>query len=150
MDIVVATPTSLLAQMRAGHVAIGDVQYLVVDEADTMFDHGFGPELFDVVGPLKKRGVPLAAILVSATMSAPVKELARREFPGMLSAETSSLHKGISGSNHTFVPMRPNGNRMDSVTQVCSLTARNKPLPQLLHCLHASRCHNCCTACMLA
>ena len=45
MDIVVATPSNLLTQMAAGNVAIGDVQFLVIDEADTMFAHGFGQDL---------------------------------------------------------------------------------------------------------
>jgi superfamily II DNA/RNA helicase len=96
------------------------VQTLVVDEADTMFDAGFGPDLFKVLAPLKGRGgdsPPLAAVLVSATLSAPVKRLAEREFPGMVVAETASLHKGISGSNHTFVPMAPGRDRLDALAQ---------------------------------
>ena len=119
VDIVIATPTSLLAQMADGNVAIGDVQFVVVDEADTMFDEGFGPDLFKVIGPLKRRGTAFATVLVSATMRAAVKALIKAEFPGMVTAQTPSLHKGISGSHHTFVPMASGGNRLDALAQVC-------------------------------
>ncbi len=38
VDVVVATPTRFLQHWKEECVHIGDVQYLVLDEADTMFD----------------------------------------------------------------------------------------------------------------
>lgn len=37
IDLIVATPGRLLDHMRAGNVFMSDVQYVVVDEADTMY-----------------------------------------------------------------------------------------------------------------
>lgn len=45
LDVLVATPTRLLQHWDKGNVYLGDVQVVVLDEADTMFDAGFGPEV---------------------------------------------------------------------------------------------------------
>lgn len=120
MDIVVSTPQQVVAQMRAGNLAIGDVQFLVIDEADTMFEGGFAGDLEAVIAPLAaRRGAPpLAGVLVSATMSRDVQRLAERAFPGVVKAETSTLHRGIRGSNHVFVPLPPGQDKLDMLFQV--------------------------------
>lgn len=46
----------------------------VLDEADTMFDRGFGPDIRKFLGPLKRRaskpdGLGFQTILVTATMT---------------------------------------------------------------------------------
>jgi len=46
----------------------------VLDEADTMFDRGFGPDIRKFIGPLKNRaskpdGLGFQTILVTATMT---------------------------------------------------------------------------------
>lgn len=101
-------------------MVLGDVQYLVIDEADTMFDQGFGPELMKLLAPLKARpsSCTLATVLVSATLNPALKKLIKQEFPGMVTAQTTSLHKGITGSRHTFVPVEAGGNRLYALTQV--------------------------------
>ena len=42
---------------------------MVLDEADTMFDKGFGPEVRAVLGPLRSKAQPAKAVLVVATLS---------------------------------------------------------------------------------
>eukprot|EP00892_Ulva_mutabilis_P012335 jgi/Ulvmu1/9474/UM052_0043.1 len=122
IDVVVSTPQQLLGEMRAGSLSIGDVQYLVIDEADTMFDGGFAADLDAVIAPLsQRRGVPpLAGVLASATMTRDVQRLAETAFPGMVKAETATLHRGIRGSNHVFVPLPPGQNKLDMLFQVLS------------------------------
>ena len=46
----------------------------MLDEADTMFDRGFGPDIRKFLGPLKNRaskhdGLGFQTVLVSATMT---------------------------------------------------------------------------------
>jgi len=36
VDLVVATPGRLLDLVKGGHVSLGDVRFVVADEADTM------------------------------------------------------------------------------------------------------------------
>ena len=52
-----------------GHLFWGDVRYVVLDEADTMFDKGFGPEVRAVLGPLRSKANPAQVVLVVATLS---------------------------------------------------------------------------------
>ena len=47
---------------------------VVLDEADTMFDRGFGPEVRAVLGPLKSKASPARVVLVCATLT-PVRTL---------------------------------------------------------------------------
>ncbi|MGH7830035.1 MAG: DEAD/DEAH box helicase, partial [Candidatus Binatia bacterium] len=49
VDIVVATPGRLLDQMQRGMVRLGQVQMLVLDEADRMLDMGFLPDVRRIV-----------------------------------------------------------------------------------------------------
>lgn len=46
----------------------------MLDEADTMFDHGFGPDIRKFLGPLRNRasrpdGLGFQTVLVTATMT---------------------------------------------------------------------------------
>ena len=45
VDLLVATPGRLVKLMELGGLFLGDVRHVVLDEVDTMFDAGFGPEL---------------------------------------------------------------------------------------------------------
>lgn len=69
LDILVGTPQKLVQHAEKGHLAWGDVQYLVLDEADTMFDKGFGPEVRAVLQPLRSKPNPARVVLVVATLS---------------------------------------------------------------------------------
>lgn len=50
LDLLIATPGRLLSLMEANALYLGDVRHVVLDEVDTMFDAGFGPELDHVLG----------------------------------------------------------------------------------------------------
>ena len=69
LDILVGTPQKLMQHAEKGNLFWGDVQYLVLDEADTMFDKGFGPEVRAVLSPLRSKADPANAVLVVATLS---------------------------------------------------------------------------------
>ncbi len=70
LDIVIATPQRIAQHADNGNLFFGDVRWLVLDEADTMFDAGFTPEVQRVLRPLRKRGDDsFQCILVAATLS---------------------------------------------------------------------------------
>ena len=69
LDILIGTPQKLMQHAEKGNLYWGDVQYVVLDEADTMFDKGFGPEVRAVLGPLRSKAEPAKAVLVVATLS---------------------------------------------------------------------------------
>jgi superfamily II DNA/RNA helicase len=74
VDIVVATPGRLLEHLENNSVNLGNVEFVVLDEADRMLDMGF---IADVQTLLKQTPKKHQTLLFSATISHPVKELAR-------------------------------------------------------------------------
>ena len=74
VDLVVGTPGRLLDLANAGHLVLGAVSVLVLDEADEMLDLGFLPDIERVLGmvPAVKQ-----TMLFSATMPDPILTLAR-------------------------------------------------------------------------
>ena len=74
-DIVVATPGRLLDLVEHNAVHLGDVQTLVLDEADRLLDLGFAEELTRVLSLLPAQRQNL---LLSATFHGKVQALAER------------------------------------------------------------------------
>ena len=75
VDIVVGTPGRLLDLARQGHLKLGKVNTLVLDEADKMLDLGFLP---DVERILQLTPASRQTMLFSATMPGEIVTLARR------------------------------------------------------------------------
>ena len=75
IDIVIATPGRLLEHMEQGSVKLSGVEFVVLDEADRMLDMGF---IADVQAILEKTPNKRQTLLFSATLSQPVKALAKK------------------------------------------------------------------------
>ncbi|MFZ5784367.1 MAG: DEAD/DEAH box helicase [Pseudomonadota bacterium] len=73
VDILIATPGRLLDLMERGNVRLGRVGFLVLDEADRMFDMGFIRDVRRIVAAVGKERQTL---LFSATMPEDVSRLA--------------------------------------------------------------------------
>jgi ATP-dependent RNA helicase RhlE len=73
-EILIATPGRLLDHVEQKNVNLGQVDILVLDEADRMLDMGFLPDLDRIVRllPAKRQG-----LLFSATFSNEIRKLAR-------------------------------------------------------------------------
>src|SRR5580692_381769 len=73
-DVVVGTPGRLLDLAQQGHLQLGGLSVLVLDEADEMLDLGFLPDIERIL-----RQIPdeRQAMLFSATMPDPIITLAR-------------------------------------------------------------------------
>jgi ATP-dependent RNA helicase RhlE len=74
-DVLVATPGRLLDLMSQGHVRLGGVETLVLDEADRMLDLGFLPDIRRVLAALPARRQNL---MFSATMPREIAALANQ------------------------------------------------------------------------
>jgi len=72
VDILVATPGRLLDLVNQKHVLLGAASFLVIDEADRMFDMGFIRDVRKIVGHLPKKR---QSLLFSATMPDEVAHL---------------------------------------------------------------------------
>ncbi|VXC57491.1 DEAD/DEAH box helicase [Massilia sp. 9I] len=73
VEIVIATPGRLLDHIEQKNLSLGQVQMLVMDEADRMLDMGFLPDLQRIINLLPKQRQNL---MFSATFSPEIKKLA--------------------------------------------------------------------------
>ncbi|CAN6280725.1 unnamed protein product [Urochloa humidicola] len=75
VDVVVGTPGRIIDLINGGSLQLGEVQYLVLDEADQMLAVGFEE---DVETILQQLPAERQSMLFSATMPSWVKKLSRR------------------------------------------------------------------------
>ncbi|MFA4874421.1 MAG: DEAD/DEAH box helicase [bacterium] len=73
-DIVVATPGRLVDHMTRRNVSLGEIEELVLDEADHMLDLGFLPQLNRILEKIPKKR---HTMMFSATMPSAIERLAR-------------------------------------------------------------------------
>lgn len=73
-DIVVCTPGRMIAHLNMGYVALKQLQFLVLDEADRMLDMGFNEDIMKIISfvPQKRQ-----TLLFSATMPEKILRLAK-------------------------------------------------------------------------
>jgi len=90
-DVVVGTPGRLLDLAQQGHLQLGGLSVLVLDEADEMLDLGFLPDIERI---LKQIPAQRQAMLFSATMPDPIITLART----FMNQPTHIRAEGVQGA----------------------------------------------------
>jgi ATP-dependent RNA helicase RhlE len=73
VEIIVATPGRLLDHLQSKNTSLGQVQIVVLDEADRMLDMGFLPDISRILNHLPKER---QSLMFSATFSEEIKKLA--------------------------------------------------------------------------
>jgi superfamily II DNA/RNA helicase len=123
-DLVVGTPGRLLDLANGGHLQLGGIKVLVLDEADEMLDLGFLPDMERVLAmvPDVKQ-----TMLFSATMPGPILTLARTFMsqPTHIRAELAA-----EGATHTLTKQYVyRAHALDKVEMLARLLqARNRGL----------------------
>nr|WP_314877158.1 DEAD/DEAH box helicase [uncultured Pseudomonas sp.] len=102
VDLLVATPGRLLDLFRQKAVKFGQVQMLVLDEADRMLDLGFAEELQSVYAALPRKRQTL---LFSATFSEQIRMLAGLTLNDPLSIEVSPRNAAANTVKQWLVPV---------------------------------------------
>ena len=113
VDILVATPGRLLDLAQQGMLDLGQVQMLVLDEADRMLDMGFLPDVRKVLALVPKEK---QSLLFSATFSDDIRDL----------AETLLR-------NPQSVQVTPRNTTVQRITQVIHPVGRGKKKAMLSH-----------------
>jgi superfamily II DNA/RNA helicase len=91
VDIVVGTPGRLLDLAQQGHLQLGGLSMLVLDEADEMLDLGFLPDIERILKQIPEKR---QAMLFSATMPDPIITLART----FMNQPTHIRAEGVQGA----------------------------------------------------
>ena len=98
VDIIVATSGRLLEHINQKNINLESVDYLVLDEADTILDMGFVHEVSKILRHLPSRR---QNVLISATLSGAVKRLAEEILTKPKLIEVDSM--GTSASSVTQI-----------------------------------------------
>jgi superfamily II DNA/RNA helicase len=99
VDIVVACPGRLADLVNQGLIDLGDVDLVVVDEADRMADMGFLPEVRRLLDRVRDERQTL---LFSATLDGDVGVLVRRYQRNPIRHEVSPPDRTGDGAQHVF------------------------------------------------
>ncbi len=101
VEIVVACPGRLLDHVAQGTIDLSQVDMLVLDEADRMFDMGFLPDIRRIVKQLPRQRQTL---LFSATMPKEISRLAQEVLRDPETVQVDSLAPAVTVS-HALYPV---------------------------------------------
>ena len=102
MDIVVACPGRLLDHVWQGTIDFRDVEMLVIDEADRMFDMGFLPDIRKILKCLMH---DRQTLLFSATMPDDVRKLVRDILKDPVTVQIGTVAPATTVT-HALYPVR--------------------------------------------
>lgn len=102
VDVLIATPGRLLDHFQYPYARLGGIEYVVLDEADRMLDMGFLPDIRRVLQhlPANRR-----TLLFSATLPAPIVELANDMLDNPVALNIERKSAPASGITHTIFPV---------------------------------------------
>jgi len=103
VDIIVACPGRLLDHLFKGTVDLSQVEVLIIDEADRMFDMGFLPDIRNIVRCLTNQHQTL---LFSATMPEDIKRLVQEVLQNPLTIKIGPSAP-VESVSHVIYPVQP-------------------------------------------
>jgi superfamily II DNA/RNA helicase len=108
VDVIIATPGRLIDLGDRNELTVGQVEILVLDEADRMADMGFMPQVEWVLRRLEKEHQTL---LFSATLDGAVDQLVNRYLTDPIQHEVVSNTQTVAAMEHRFLQVH----QMDKV-----------------------------------
>jgi superfamily II DNA/RNA helicase len=122
VDVVVGTPGRLLDLAQQGHLQLGGLSMLVLDEADEMLDLGFLPDIERIL-----RQIPdtRQSMLFSATMPDPIITLARTFMNQPTHIRAEAPHSSaVHATTEQFVYRAHALDKVELVSRVLQATCR--------------------------
>ncbi|MBV9662254.1 MAG: DEAD/DEAH box helicase [Acidimicrobiales bacterium] len=115
-DVVIATPGRLIDLRQRGEIDLGQIEVVVLDEADRMADMGFTPQVEWILRHLVKEH---QTMLFSATLDGDVDRLIRYELTDPVHHEVVSATPTVSRMAHRFVLVH----QLDKVKVAAAISA---------------------------
>lgn len=103
-DIIVATPGRLYDHLERGLVSLQQLEILVLDEADHMFDLGFFPQIKKI---MKKLPPKRQTLMFSATMPDSISNLASQFLDNPLRVDVLPSTRAAEGIQHRLYLVAP-------------------------------------------
>jgi len=136
-DIVIGTPGRILDHIDRGTLNLKNVKFLVLDEADKMFDMGFVNDIRKIIKYVPK---DRQTLLFSATISSDIIHLAKNYMknPEKIKAE-SYIQKGQLTQKGQLGQTYYNVTAGDKFSLLVHLLAREKPTVAIVFCATRKR-----------
>ena len=118
VDLLVATPGRLLDLQGRQSVALDDVEFLVLDEADRMVDMGFAPDLKRILRLLPR---DRQTMMFSATMPPALNDVAREALVDPVRLDLAPATRTVAGITQAVYPV-PRGLKTDLLDELLRRT----------------------------
>ena len=102
VDILVATTGRLLQLLQARSIDVRFCKHVIIDEVDTMFDAGFGPELRSILLSTTKNGNKPQFVAAGATHPRAAETVYNEVLPGAVRVDVD-LHRAPKGLEQRFL-----------------------------------------------
>jgi len=103
VEIIVACPGRLLDHLLKGTVDLSQIEVLVIDEADRMFDMGFLPDIRNIVRCITS---PHQTLLFSATMPEDIRRLVQEVLKDPVTIKIGHSAP-VESVSHALFPVQP-------------------------------------------
>jgi ATP-dependent RNA helicase RhlE len=103
VEIIVACPGRLLDHLLKGTIDLSQVEVLIIDEADRMFDMGFLPDIRNIVRCITR---PHQTLLFSATMPDDIRRLVQEVLHDPLTIKIGHSAP-VESVSHALFPVKP-------------------------------------------
>jgi superfamily II DNA/RNA helicase len=119
IDVAIATPGRLIDLRQRGEIDLGQIEVVVLDEADRMADMGFTPQVEWLLRHLVR---PHQTMLFSATLDGDVDRLVRHELTDPVHHEVMSTTTTMTEMAHRFIQVH----QMDKVKVAATICTHSQ------------------------
>ncbi len=104
LEIIVACPGRLLDHINSGSITLKDIEVLVLDEADQMFDRGFLPDIRRIIKHVPRKR---QSMVFSATMPKEIRHLAESILSNHITVQVNH-EKPVATISHALFTVEQN------------------------------------------
>jgi len=119
-EIIVGTPGRLIDHIRRGTLKLGDLEFVVLDEADRMLDMGFIEDIQYILKYVKK---DVKVSLFSATIPPEVRKLAKDYMKEPKSIIVSEDELTVPSTEQAYISV----GRRNKIWALCRILEKDKP-----------------------